>query len=280
MIKFIPILLELNQYDDYVDFLNRVDYEMESLTKQLRKQYTDVRDPLYKKYMTPEEFDRYSKADVKLASKDTKELTDQEWKDHELQNKIKLSDEDKVKLNAASKRYLNLTYKPAYKYTQNKLNTQPVNNGSSGDLNAKYVYHFTSLQAAYEIVDEGKLDSSFGDNPWMSFTTNKDLLKRGVVFYYSSENYEGKNSKTLPICFTFDLPKLKAKYTKKLKQGDPDKYGTYYGEEEILIVASTIPIEPYIVKVLIERSKIDNKKLLDKFIDKLKENNIKYFFKN
>jgi len=283
MISIISILLERNEFDDYRDILKQIDTDIEYLDNKKKQEYINVRNSIYRKYLSVEEYKKFIEISDKIFDTSNPPVSIEEYKfDFDIREKIGklLTKEESEKLSKYSKSYLKIIHTLG-KY---KLNKKAAYKSAfkdidhiKGDLNAKYLYHFTTIDNAISIIKDNAL-YAYGDNPWISFTTYKDLLKRGVVFYYTSpEGIEGRSSDNISIGFVFDFNKIKSAFGSKVKQGDADRYGTYYGEEEILIKEEEIELKKYLIKIIIYKSKIRNKKDLDKLTMLCDEEKIKYF---
>lgn len=152
----------------------------------------------------------------------------------------------------------------------------------SGDINSKYLYHFTRVDFAYGILSDNMLigGDENGDAA-ISFTTNKNLINRGVVFWYPSEYTEGKTSKNLSVCFVFDFNKIKTDYKSKIKKGN-EYIGTHVGESEIRLKLYEFDnVDKYLLSVIIDKDKIGNQiDEYNKLIKECKSKNIKYYLKN
>lgn len=151
-----------------------------------------------------------------------------------------------------------------------------------GDINSKYLYHFTRVDFAYRILSDNMLigGDENGDAA-ISFTTNKNLINRGVVFWYPSEYTEGKTSKNLSVCFVFDFNKIKTDYNSKIKKGN-EYIGTHVGESEIRLKLYEFDnVDKYLLSVIIDKDKIGNQiDEYNKLIKECKSKNIKYYLKN
>lgn len=151
-----------------------------------------------------------------------------------------------------------------------------------GDINSKYLYHFTTVENAYRILyDNMLIGGDENGDAAISFTTNKNLIARGVVFWYPSEYTEGKTSKNLSICFVFDFNKIKNDFKGKIKKGN-EYIGTHVGESEIRLKLYEFDnIDKYLISIIIDKSKIGNHiEDYRKVIDECKSKNIKYYIRN
>lgn len=148
--------------------------------------------------------------------------------------------------------------------------------GLEGDVNSKYLYHYTTTFNLLSILEENTLNPN--DEVWdiISFTTNPNLWKRGFVFYHGRD---GKNHTNVGARITFDFNKLKEKY--KYKVGS-EYSGVNVGEEEIVLKVGDgglSPVMPYIVEILIIKAKVItplDKKYYDEMIEILDKSGIKY----
>jgi hypothetical protein len=152
----------------------------------------------------------------------------------------------------------------------------------SGNINSKYLYHFTTVEYAYRILyDNMLIGGDENGDAAISFTTNKNLINRGVVFWYPSEYTEGRTSKNLSVCFVFDFNKIKNEYKGKIKKGN-EYIGTHVGESEIRLKLYEFDnVDKYLLSVIIDKDKIGNHvEEYNKLIKECKSKNIKYYLKN
>ena len=102
-----------------------------------------------------------------------------------------------------------------------------------------------------------------------------DFAKHSVCCATAELRYVG----LLPYqCYRPNYDQIQIKLGK-----DDDKIGTKEGEEEIKIYVKDenhLNLNKYLVKVIYDPSKNDNKKDEEIFLNLLEKNNIKYFIKN
>ena len=147
-----------------------------------------------------------------------------------------------------------------------------------GNLNAKYIYHYTTGWSLYHIIQNDVMEGNF--DGIISFTTNRNLYSQYFVFRYDDEDgYGGRNKYNIGIKIKFDLKKMLNDKI-KFRQGS-NKSGTHNGEQELYIKTHgrLYNIVKYIVDVIIilnkenmQKNKV-NLELLEKL---LKSKNIKY----
>ena len=149
--------------------------------------------------------------------------------------------------------------------------------GFGGDINARYLYHFTDLKALEDIISENTLIGSFGEG--ISFTSYANLYKHNFVFQHPSQDYEGRTHRNTPVRLKFDYNKMKNSGL-KFVAGDED-IGTYYGEFEIRLPKLELThIDNYLLEVAIFKSKTKDFKESDfiKLKEKLNNKGVKLIF--
>jgi hypothetical protein len=138
-----------------------------------------------------------------------------------------------------------------------------------GNLNSKYIYHYTSGDSLIGILDD---DTILGDGEGISFTTESNLYKNGFIFWHSNEYSKGRDHTNTGVKIKLDFNLLKSDGY-KFKQGNEDM-GTHEGEAEIRFWGEEINnITKYIVEVIILKNKESNYEELETL---LHEKNIKY----
>lgn len=154
-----------------------------------------------------------------------------------------------------------------------------------GDLNAKYIYHYTTAYGLESIIDD---DAMASITTKICFTTNSNLYKRKFVFMHPDEETynKGRTWENSSCKIKLDLKKMIADgYI--FHQGEEDGYGssTYPGEEELYLnpvelrelngSTSVDNITKYIVEVfIVEKKEFDYD--LSELENLLKSKNIRY----
>lgn len=191
----------------------------------------------------------------------------------ETQKIVKDAQKQNRELSAAlSKRILKLSRKIKDKYGDEAL-------GIKGDMDAKYIYHFTRLDNALDILKDNLIIGQDHDHG-VSFTTNKDLVKKEKpVFYQPSKHVRGTTYENLSVQFKLDFEKIQTDY-EKIFAGNED---TAEGEQEIRIKLGIqeegLVLDKYLESIVIDTTRIEDSKKLDKFLDKLESKNIDYYLK-
>lgn len=141
-----------------------------------------------------------------------------------------------------------------------------------GDLNANFIYHYTTVSALFNILTDNEMIGGGDEYGGISFTSHPNLYKRGFIFWHPSENSEGRHHGNVGIKIKFDFNMMKNDGF-NFKPGN-SKMGTNSGEEELRLLDDEIqnPIK-YIKEVIIFTSKDKN---YNSLIDLLQNNNIKY----
>jgi hypothetical protein len=140
-----------------------------------------------------------------------------------------------------------------------------------GDINAKYVYHYTTLSNTKQILKSNSIKGNAKSyyNSWISVTTDKDLLQNFKVSFSGDMDLERSNP-TLLACFVIDFNKIKQDNF-KIKVNPP---GAEEGEQEIEILEKNIePLSKYVNALILngKGKEIENVKKL------AVERNIKVF---
>lgn len=184
-------------------------------------------------------------------------------------------EEEKEKLKLIKNNKLwHLKHKSLYKEYNRLMNDLSKKYGDdlyglAGDINATYVYHFTTGDYFLQIMEDNYLMT--GDYG-ISFTTNANLYKSKFVFYHASEHYEGKNWKNVGIRMKFNFNLMKSDGL-KFKKGN-ENVGTHFGEYEILLRQDELEnVSKYLIEVAVFR---DKEKKYEDIINFLKERNIKH----
>ena len=127
--------------------------------------------------------------------------------------------------------------------------------GLEGDLNVKYIYHFTGFDALQNIVYENTLiGDDFGG---ISLTSYANLYKHKFVFSHPDKYGEGRTYKNVPCRLKFDFNKMKNKGLKFVLGNE--NIGTYSGEFEIRLRKSELThIDNYLLEVAIFKNKAKN----------------------
>jgi len=136
-----------------------------------------------------------------------------------------------------------------------------------GDLNAKYIYHYTTAYGLVSIIDD---DAMAAVNTKICFTTHNNLYKRKFIFSHPHDDGFGDAGRTWEnsSCkIKLDLKKMIADgYI--FHQGEEDGYGssTYPGEEELYL-------NPFELRELNGSTSVDNitKYIVEVFIVEKKE---------
>lgn len=142
-----------------------------------------------------------------------------------------------------------------------------------GNINAKYIYHYTTGQALIGIIEDDMLVGGGSDDyNGISFTTHPNLYKRGFIFYYPSAHSEGRHHKNIGVKIKFDFNQMKADGL-KFKTGG-EFMDTHAGEEEIRLKQDELDnVSKYIKDIVIFKDKEKDYILLSKF---LQDRNIKH----
>lgn len=194
----------------------------------------------------------------------------------------KVKDQDKRTLifNAFQKRFklLFTNYSQSQKQLYAKYGEQVY--AMQGDINAKYLYHYTSVFNTLNIIEENEIYPNQENDSIISFSTNANLWKTGFTFTFGNERHQGVTDSNTPVRIEFDFNKLKEKY--KYGKGN-ESVDTHVGEEEIYLKVngeSLTPIIPYIVSVLILKAKMKSGETEQKDLLELERiliaNNIQY----
>ncbi len=164
-------------------------------------------------------------------------------------------------------------------FSQYLLSKQKLLNGQhdvfalKGNMNSKYLYHYTNADNLLHILkDNYMIDSGEGT---VSFSTNPNLYKRGFIFWHPSKYSEGRHSLNSGVKIKLDFDKLKKdNYVFKLGS---ENHGTHFGEEEIYAKTDALEnIRDYIIEIIILTSKETNKEIPDKLKKYLEKTNIKF----
>lgn len=138
-----------------------------------------------------------------------------------------------------------------------------------GDLNSKYIYHYTNGDSLLSIIEDDTIESG-GEG--ISFTTNSNLYKNGFIFWHSNEYSKGRNHTNTGVKIKLDFDLLKSDGY-KFKQGN-ENIGTNEGEEELRYRGDEINnISKYIVEIIIFKNKESNFNEIETI---LREKGIKY----
>jgi hypothetical protein len=119
-----------------------------------------------------------------------------------------------------------------------------------GDKDAKYVYHYTTLSNAKQILKSNSIkgDAKKYGNSWISVTTDKDLLKNFNIDFSGGDGKRVNSS--LVACFVINFNQIK-------QDGFEMNYkssGAEYGEQEIEILNKNIkPLNKYVVALLLNK---------------------------
>jgi hypothetical protein len=142
--------------------------------------------------------------------------------------------------------------------------------GFSGDINVKYIYHFTNFHVVRNIVYENALTGDLLDG--ISFTSYANLYKHKFVFSHPNEYSEGRTYKNVPCRLKFDFNKMKNNGL-NFVLGNEDM-GTYYGEFEIRLPKLELNnIDKYLLEVAIFKNKA-------KYINETNLNELKEYLSN
>jgi hypothetical protein len=146
-----------------------------------------------------------------------------------------------------------LLYKQ-YTIEKDKLiNHNPDPYALKGNINAKYIYHYTTGDNLIGIINDNILIGDEG----ISFTTHPNLYKRGFVFWYPGKYSEGRHTKNVGIKIKFDFDAMKNSGL-KFKVGS-EGLGTNHGEEELRLMKYELknPIR-FIKEIIIFKEKEKN----------------------
>ncbi len=275
--EVISVLLEIDEkpihhvYDDII----KQNTEYDEILKTREKEYNDKIIQIFLKYkfiQTPEEY--YIKEKGKRISfndfwkwvenqpEDIQQDIKNSWPDFKKDDEIRRLD---MKNHFDKINQIEKESRDAY--------------ALQGDKNAKYIYHYTNFEYAYEIITDNTLYDFGNDVPGISLTTNPNLHKRGFVFWHPGEYTEGKHHKNIPVIFKLDFENIK-KSGFKFKLGS-EEIGTHPGEEEIRLRTDSLPdFKSYLVGIILVKSAVKNEIELQKFISLLKKEGITYFVRN
>ena len=182
------------------------------------------------------------------------------WYDDELSKARGIADLKRrnLKLKQLQKRYIS-------KFRE--LSTQKNFDTFAGNMNVKYIYHYTNGEGLIGIVQSDSLVSGGSSNAGISFTSNPNLYKRGFVFWHPSKYSQGKHDGNTGVKIKFHFEKMK-KDGLKFRKG-AESMGTHYGEQEIRFKGYEIenPFK-YILEIIIIKNKESNYKQLTQFLDK------------
>jgi phage anti-repressor protein len=139
-----------------------------------------------------------------------------------------------------------------------------------GDKDIKYVYHYTTLSNAKQILKSNSIkgDAKKLGNSFISVTTDKDLLKNFSIDFSGGDGERSNYS--LLACFVINFDKIKQDGFEM----DYEPSGAEYGEQEIEILNKDIkPLNKYVVSLLLNERGID----LTNIKELAKSRNIKTF---
>lgn len=253
---------------------NEIKRKQEETLKKIDGLGNDVKKKYFQNYTTPE---------------DLEAILNQvnNWYPKQLEVFKKMSDIDKKNYGEEVNKIQNFLKKTQKYFLQQSVNIDKRYRGENqyglkGDINSMYLYHFTTVNNAISIINDGYFMGG-GESLGISTTTNKDLINQlQPIFYHSSEYSEGKTFRNLSTCFVLDFNKIKADNIKYRVGSDNDLIGTHFGEEEIKLYPTNdeLDVFKYLMKVIIDPSKESNKKSQIELINLLKEKNIQFFMKD
>lgn len=138
-----------------------------------------------------------------------------------------------------------------------------------GDIDSKYLYHYTDGQSLIDMLEENIMIAS---DDGISFTTHPNLYKRKFTFWHGNQYTKARDYTNIGIKMKFNFIQMK-KDGYVFKKGNEDM-GTYEGEEEIRLINSSLenPIK-YLEEVIIFKNKEENISDVEKILNK---HNIKY----
>lgn len=289
-------LQEANEYQNYNKEKSQLDSKENQMFRRLDKLHADTELKYLKPYLTPEEEKIVyedlidSRRAAEFSGEERKHKLELSQKSYEIRNRVwkvfaENDPEGYKKHSAESGQYIT-TFNKLQKYFSKKnieLNRKYNNSdeiyGMGGDVNVNEISHFTVVDSAINIIDDGYFME--GDDGGVAFTSNKNLVKqRKPVFYYpQSWGYEGKTHKNLSTQFILDFNKMKQDKL-RFKRGN-ENIGTHYGEEEIRVYPKNgeLLLQPYLKKVIIDTSKEKNKETIKKLVELLKNKSIPYYLK-
>lgn len=273
-LKFSSINEEDKQYLNYQEENDKLKRKQEETYKKIDDLTNNVKKKYFQKYTTPD---------------DLQEIINDigDWYPKQLAVFEKMSEIDNSDYQQEANKVYDL-FKKAQKYfQQQKFNIDNKYKGKNqyglkGDVNSRYLYHFTRTDSAISIIYDGYFMGG-GESTGISTSTNKDLIKQvQPIFYHSNEYSQGTTYRNLSTCFVLDFNKIKADKIKYNVGGDDELVGTHFGEEEIKLYPSDNKLDlfRYLVKVIYDPSKESNKETENKLIVLLNEKNIQYFMKN
>lgn len=154
----------------------------------------------------------------------------------------------------------------------NELNKEQDPHSIKGDMNANFVYHYTTASSLFDILSNNEMIGGGDEYGGISFSSHPNLYKRGFVFWFPTRHSEGKHHGNIGVKIKFDFNLMKQDGF-KFKRGS-ENMGTHSGEEELRLLKDEItnPIK-YIKEVIIFTKK---DKDYDKLIVLLEKNKIKY----
>jgi hypothetical protein len=141
----------------------------------------------------------------------------------------------------------------------------------SGDINANFLYHYTTCESAYDIIEDNEFIGTMNN---ISFTTHPNLYKRGFTFWHGNEYTKRKDHTNLSVKIKLDFNKIK-KDGLEFELGSAQT-GTVAGEKEIIIIDPINDVLKYLIEIIIIKDKEDNKNDLISLVNLLKSKNIKY----
>ncbi|TXG75751.1 hypothetical protein E6Q11_06840 [Candidatus Dojkabacteria bacterium] len=126
--------------------------------------------------------------------------------------------------------------------------------GVQGDMNAKYLYHYTDGGALISIINDNVLIGGGDEYGGISFSTHPNLYKRGFVFWYPNEYSKGRHHGNVGVKIKFDFDEMKNDGL-KFRKGS-ENIGTHSGEDEIRLREDELenPIK-YIKEIIIFKDK-------------------------
>jgi hypothetical protein len=154
-------------------------------------------------------------------------------------------------------------------YDKHFSNARENSDYKFGDPDVKYVYHYTTLSNAKQILKSNSIkgDAKKLGHSYISVTTDKDLLQNFDINF--SGDYKRSNTSLL-ACFVINFDKIK-------QDGFEIDYtptGAEYGEQEIEILNKNIkPLDKYVVSLILN----DQGKDLTEIKELAKNKNIKVF---
>lgn len=150
-----------------------------------------------------------------------------------------------------------------YNKKMNQFGKAPDAYALKGDVNAKFLYHYTTGESLLEIINSNEM---YGDYGGISFTTHPNLYKRKFVFWHSNRYSKGRDYRNVGVKIKFDFTQMKEDGL-IFKQGS-EGMGTHAGEEEIRLKSDQLenPLK-YVKEIIIIKDKEQDYLKISEFLN-------------